>query len=213
MPKGLLLIGTAVVAACVAGSGPRLAEAVNPPPLVGANYSHFGLAGCDFNGYGILTDSGFGMAAVRQQLAAMRAAGIETLRLFIWHMHDASNQYWGVVTSAGGRLGSLERTNLIRYLTEVRDAGFKQLTVVFGPMWTNDPISFPVNRYDPSLFDENWNFIRVVRPIVKQYGPASTHFDLLNEGAPATIWRRRSNSRTTSRSCTRTTSMHSGTRT
>jgi len=121
---------------------------------------------------------------VRQQLAAMRAAGIETLRLFLWHMHDASNQAWGVVSSAGG-LGPTERANLIAFADDVRRAGFKQLTVVFGPMWTNDPIGFGVNRWDPSLFDENWNFIRQIHPLVKEHGPPSTHFDLLNEGAPS----------------------------
>src|SRR5512132_1197764 len=86
-------------------------------------------------------------------------------------MHDASGQFWGVVTSGGGTLGDAERTNLIHYVQDVRAAGFKQLTVVFGPMWTNDPIGFPENRYDSSLFDENWAFIRAVRPLVKQYGP------------------------------------------
>jgi hypothetical protein len=39
------------------------------------------------------------------------------------------------------------------------------------------------STYDPSLFDENWAFIRDVRSLLKQYGPASTHIDLLNEGA------------------------------
>lgn len=183
-------VASLAVAAMFAMAAPssvaiRGSAAANPPPLIGANYSHWGLAGCDFNGFGILTDSSFGSAQIRAQLAAMRAAGIETLRLFIWHMHDATNQRWGVVTSAGGTLGALERSNLIRYVTDVRSAGFKQLSVVFGPMWTNDPISFPENRYDPTLFDENWNLIRSVRPLVKQYGPASTHFDLLNEGGPS----------------------------
>jgi hypothetical protein len=52
-------------------------------------------------------------------------------------------------------------------------------------MWTNDPVGFGVNRWNPSLFDENWNFIRDVRSLVKQHGPAATRFDLLNEGAPS----------------------------
>ena len=179
-----LIIAMAVAlgfAAAVAGAR----NAADPPPLIGANYSHKGLTGCDFSNQGIVADGTFARPVVKRQLAAMRAAGIESLRLFVWHMHDASNQTWGVVTSAGGRLGDAEQKNLIHYATDARLAGFKQLTVVFGPMWTNDPIGFPDNRYDASLFDENWNFIKYVRPLIKQYGPPSTHFDLLNEGAPS----------------------------
>src|SRR5207247_6126710 len=92
--------------------------------------------------------------AVKRQLAAMRAAGIVSLRLLLWHMHDASGQAWGVVSSAGGRIREPSRSNLIHYLSDARAAGFKRLTVVFGPMWTNDPIGFPDNIYDPSLFEE-----------------------------------------------------------
>jgi hypothetical protein len=159
--------------------------ATGGPPLMGANYSHFGVTACDFGGQGIVASGTLEQALIKKQLAAMRAAGIETLRLFIWNMHDASGQTWGVVSSAGGRLGPGEEKNLIDYLTAVHSAGFKQLTVVFGPEWTNDPIGWPDNHYDPSLFDENWQLIRTVRPIVKQYGPPSVRFDLLNEGAPS----------------------------
>ncbi len=66
----------------------------------------------------------------------------------------------------------------------MRAAGFKQLTVAFAPMWTNDPVGFEVNRWDPSLLEENWSFIRDVRGLVKLHGPPSTRFDLLSAGAP-----------------------------
>src|SRR5205085_5220865 len=49
----------------------------------------------------------------------------------------------------------------------------------------NDPVGYPQNTYDPSLFEENWQLIRFVRGIVKQYGPLDTRFDLFNEGAPS----------------------------
>jgi hypothetical protein len=38
--------------------------------------------------------------------------------------------------------------------------------------------------YDPATFEENWQFIRDARPLLKEYGPASTRVDLINEGAP-----------------------------
>jgi len=152
--------------------------------LVGVNYSTFGVAGCDFNGYGIVASGEGHRGLIRRQLAAMRAAGTQTLRTFIWSMHDASGQRWGVVSSAGGRLGSTETTNLINFVSDVRRLGFLRLEVAFSPQWTNDPIGYPENQYDPSLFDENWQLIRYVRGIVKQYGgPLDTRFDILNEGA------------------------------
>jgi hypothetical protein len=185
----VVALSVVTLVVCVASAAlffPRSvnARASGTPPLVGVNYNHYAIDGCELNG-GLLQFGDFGHPEIRAQLAAMHAAGIQTLRLFIWHMHDAGSQPWGVVSSAGGVLTSRARANLIWYLQAVRDAGFAQLSVVFGPEWTNNPIGFPDNMYDPTLFDENWNLIRTVRPIVKQYGPPSTHFDLLNEGAPS----------------------------
>ena len=153
-------------------------------PLIGANYSHWGMSGCDFGGTGILylyPASG----VVRRQLAAIRAAGIETLRLLLWHMHDTTGHSWGIVSSAGGRIGGDERANLIRYLEGARATGFKRLTIAFAPEWTNSPLPADDHGYDPSLFDENWGFIRDVRGLAKQHGPPDTRFNLLNAGAPS----------------------------
>jgi hypothetical protein len=154
-------------------------------PLVGVNDSTFGGAGCDFSGYGIVAYGAGNRMLIRHQLAAMRAAGVQTLRTFIWSRHDASGKTWGVVSSAGGRLDRTETKNLINFVSDVRRLGFARLEVAFSPQWTNDPIH-PQHHYDPSLFDENWRLIRYVRGIVKQYGgPLDTRFDLLNEGAPS----------------------------
>jgi hypothetical protein len=183
-----VIVGGALLTAAVAGLLPRAdaSTADAPPPLVGANYTHYSNPSCSLDGTGIVAyGSPTARITVKRQLAAMRAAGIVTLRLLLWHMHDASGQAWGVVSSAGGRISEPSRSNLIHYLSDARAAGFKRLTVVFGPEGTNDPIGFPDNNYDPSLFGENWSFIRDVRMLVEQYGPPSTHFDLLNEGAPS----------------------------
>ena len=115
----------------------------------------------------------------------MHAAGFATLRLGLWHANDPSLGA-SLIPSRTGALGEPYRTNLIRFLTDIRDAGFKSLTVSFSPYATNDPIGSPVNTYDPRLFEQNWSFIKDVRPLVKQYGPATTRFDLLMEGPPPT---------------------------
>jgi len=159
-----------------AGSGRPAAS----PPLIGANYTHYANVDCSLDNTGIVThyqDPGI-RRLVRAQLAAMHQAGIETLRLLLWHMTDATGQNWGIVSSGGGVLADPYRSNLIRYLSDVRAAGFQQLTLVFGPEWTNWPLG---GNYDPATFHENWQFISNVVPLVRQYGPASTHIDLSNE--------------------------------
>src|SRR5262249_8205227 len=75
------------------------------------------------------------------------------------------------------------RTNLVDYLEDVRAADFKSLTVDFGPQGPNDPVED--TSYDPAKFEENWSFIRDVRPLVKEYGPLMTRIDLLSEGGPS----------------------------
>jgi hypothetical protein len=123
-------------------------------------------------------------ARMQEDLPAMRAAGLQTFRIFLYHEHgDPTNS--NVVSSSGGRLSEQFRTNLINLLTDIRTAGFSQVTLAFNPWGPNDPTErfSDGSTYDTSLFDENWAFIRDVRSLVRQYGPASTHIDLLNEGA------------------------------
>lgn len=113
-------------------------------------------------------------------LHAMRAAGLESFVLFLWPTHDAT---WEI-PSAQGRLIEPYRTNLINLLLDIRSVGFEHLTVTFQPLRSNDMKGW-TGVYNPARFEENWSFIRDVRPLVKEYGPASTHIDLLGEGAPS----------------------------
>ncbi len=181
------LLGAAVVALlglalATAGSG----RSAQTPPLIGANYTHFANPGCSLANTAIVThyqDRGI-RRLVRAQLAAMHAAGVQSLRLLLWYLTDASDENWGPVSSGSGRLQEPYRSNLIRYLSDVRRAGFAQLTLSFSPEYRNLPLD---PAYDPGTFDENWAFIRDVVPLVKRYGPASTHIDLSNE-EPAGKW-------------------------
>lgn len=167
------------------GAAALVAAAVTATtPVVGVNYDWYAVSGCSLHG-GLISDGRFGQTQIRRQLTAMHAAGVRSLRTFIWNMHDASGQSWGVVSSAGGVLTPSARANLIAYLRYVREAGFQRLEIVFGPEWTNDPVGFPDNHWDPAMFDENWSLIKTVRPLVKRYGPTDTRFDLINEGAPS----------------------------
>ena len=80
----LPVIALAVVACAGAASATPTAVA---PPLIGANYSHYANVNCSLDDTGIVShydDRGV-RRRVRAQLAAMRSAGIETLRLLLWH--------------------------------------------------------------------------------------------------------------------------------
>jgi hypothetical protein len=153
-------------------------------PQVGMNYTHYAFPNCDPSGTGILaTLHEPGVAEkVHAQLLAMRRRGITTLRTIVWNITDASEQDTGTVSSAGGRVHEPYRTNLIRYLVEVRRFGFRRLTLAFSPQGRNNPV---LPGYDPARFEENWRFIREVRALLKRHGPADTRIDLQNEGAPS----------------------------
>jgi hypothetical protein len=180
MRRVAALLGLVVLASVPATRAPAGA---GPAPLIGVNYTHFAFPDCSLDDTGIVLTYGEPgvRTKVRRQLAVMRAAGIQTLRLLLWHVTDAGTMRWGVVSSGSGRLAEPYRSNLIHYLGDVRKAGFVQLTLVFAPEGANNPLG---GFYDPATFDENWGFIRDVRPLLKEYGPASTRVDLENEGAP-----------------------------
>jgi hypothetical protein len=179
------LLGLFVSALMFVDAGP--ARDTGRAPLIGADYTHYRYLNCGLNDGGIVVD--YDRPGVRRtvqhQLAAMHAAGIQTLRLLLWHVTDASGMRWGIVSSDDGQLSEPYRSNLIHFLGDVRKAGFVQLTLAFAPEGNDAPIPpAPGNVWDPTRFEVNWRFIRDVRPLLKRYGPASTHVDLINEEAP-----------------------------
>lgn len=178
---------TAVTAAVSSGSSAsgRLRAVAPRAPLLGVNLIQYRFYAPYCWGNHILLD--YHQLAVREEiipaLHAMRAAGVETLRLQLVHMHGTT--HW--IPSDGGRIHEPYRTNLINLLTDIRHAGFEQVTIQFSPRGPNEPAGWYADDpgpYNPALFDENWGFIRDARTLVKQYGPASSHFDIYNEGAP-----------------------------
>jgi len=170
-------------------AGAGSAATSRPPPLLGANFIRYEETPPQCGGPTIVYyyDRPDVRETVRQQLAAMRAAGMRAMRLIFYHASQAAPN---LVPSTGGRLAEPYRTNLVHYLQDLRAAGFASMTIAFNPWAANDPIGYTDVAYDPSLFEENWQFIRDVRPLVKQYGPATTRLDLLAEGA-ADYWQPR----------------------
>jgi hypothetical protein len=162
-------------------------------PLIGANYTHYAVRHCSLEGTGILAnyEADGVREQVQEELAAMRATGLQALRLIVWHQPNVGRQAWGVVSSALGRLSQANRDNLAAFATDVREAGFAHLFVSFAPMGSSDPRS---PGYRSKEFRDNWHFVTDVRAVVKRYGPSSTQFDLMNE-APPSYWEPRPEAR------------------
>jgi len=158
------------------------------PIMIGTNYAHFGVNNCSVDNQGIIKEYGNPVVrvTVQNQLAQMRMDGVQTLRFILWYTTDIGSHRWGIVPSRGGQLVEPYRTNLQNFLTDVKNAGYLRLSVSFGPEWTNNPNGTEgPGKYDPAKFDENWNFIKDVRGILKSYGPGDTKIDLWNEGVPS----------------------------
>lgn len=174
-----------VVVAGTAARGPVSANTAGP--LMGMNLQlyEYLMPNC-WGGHIILN---YDMPGVREKVApalhAMRAAGVETLRLQVVFGPKPDPAYHWPIDSSSGHLIEPYRTNLGRFLDDIRAAGFVQVTVMFNPWGPNDPIGYSGDRYDPSLFDQNWSFMREVRAVVTRHWPRALHWDLINEGAPA----------------------------
>ena len=184
---GVVVIAAIIVAASAQGAAGTGSTGSLPDerPWLGVNLIQYRFDPPNCWGSHILLDYHF--PGVRSEvvgaLHAMRAAGVETLRLQLIHMHGTKQ--W--IPSDGGRIREPYRTNLVRLLSDIRAAHFKQVTIQFGPRGPNEPSGWSepdLGPYDPALFDENWGFIRDVRSLVKTNGPDSARFDLYGEGAP-----------------------------
>jgi hypothetical protein len=161
------------------------AQAETPTVLIGADSIEYA-GGDPPNCFGpsILYDYGDPSirARIKLQLAAMAAAGLQSLRVFfVYDYNTSENQFF--VPARSGRLEEPFRSNLVNYLTDIRAAGLTRVTLTFDPRYSADP-GHRFGPYDPSTFEASWGLIHDTRPLVKQYGPADTRIDLLNEGAP-----------------------------
>ncbi|MFN2312460.1 MAG: hypothetical protein ABR590_10470 [Spirochaetia bacterium] len=163
-------------------------------PYIGTNFTHYG---DQLEGYSILQNyhQHDVCGKVQNQLVTMRSRGAQTIRILIWHYDATEAQNWGVIPHrlASGEIGIPEpyRTNLIRYLQDIDSAGYARVIIGFAPMADNNPFQDWQNCQadyfdagDPDYFEQNWEFIQVVRELAVTHGPDEVRFDLLNEGVP-----------------------------
>ena len=155
-----------------------------PGILVGVNYTHVAFDDCGHGEGGVLAN--YHDVSVRERVVAqlrnMRAAGLESLRMLVWHMTDTGHHRWGVVASRGGRLSDRDRRNLRTFLEDVRQARFVRVTLAFSPQWSNSPLR---DQWEEGKLEENRSFISDVRTLALQAELPEVRFDLLNEGGPS----------------------------
>ena len=179
------LVPVVVVAATALGAASASAA---DPPLIGSIMTHESLVGCSLDRTGIVLhyDSAGMRRRVRAELAAMHAAGLQTIRILLWNMENIARHNWGIVPSLGGKLVEPYRSNLIRFVSDIKTAGFTGLTISFGPEWTNNPGNDEApGAWDPTKLDENWKLLEDVHKLVQPFAPATMHYDPIQEGAPS----------------------------
>ncbi|MFB9068806.1 hypothetical protein [Pseudofulvimonas gallinarii] len=124
---------------------------------------------------------------VRTQLRAMRDAGQQRIATGIVHLRAPAGQsvdgrYGGtLIDSTGGTLHPRIRDNLVAFLRDVYRAGFSELLFRYFPQGDNTPVWW--TTFDESLFQENWQLIRSIEPILQASG-LSYRTDLGVEGMP-----------------------------
>jgi hypothetical protein len=158
-------------------------------PLVGVDYY---ATDCIHGGTGLLKGTA-DPNLEREQLFAMHASGLNSLRLTINYTSNADLIDGGhggaIAIEPDGTMGEPYRARFIRYLSDARDSGFADVTIAFYPYGPNSPAPYTtgsyVDNWDPSLYEADWRFVQDVHDLTKQYGPPQSHFDLMAEGPPS----------------------------
>jgi len=177
----LLRSAGAVGAAGLVGwpAGQSLAATTGARAPGGSNYGWYQVDGCTWRPYGVVNSFHNAPDVIRGQLAAMRAAGQQRLRVPIYHRHGPDNGT--VMDSTGGNLSAQNRQNLTDLLRAIADAGFVEIQVAFMTIDPNHPGKW--GEWKEDLYLENWNLIRNLRPIIAGAG-IPYRIDLCNEGVP-----------------------------
>jgi hypothetical protein len=127
---------------------------------------------------------------VQIQLQQMREAGQENLSLGLYHLRapggvDAVGRYTGtLLDSSGGDLHPQQRQNLVRFLADIRAAGFFSVVFRYHPQGANNPREWTAfGAVEQDLLEENWSLIRALEPLLQQSG-LNRATDQLVEGMP-----------------------------
>lgn len=169
-------------------------------PLLGITYTHFALAmtrvgACATESRAATMEGGAAIPQynipkvrelVRKQLKAIAKAGFDSLRTIIWFSRVVGD---GMVSSRESDAQAVQE-KVALFSEDVANAGFKHWTVVFGAQGKNSPRCRKIDWgdcFDPSLTDENWEFIRRLRLVIGRVSGEriNVSYDLVSEGCPS----------------------------
>jgi hypothetical protein len=164
-----LVAGQARVAAAPVSSPP-------PPVSGGSNYDFYYLEGCYREPYHVINGFNKAPGIIKYQLAGMKTNGQNRLTIGVFHHRGADTGT--VMDSTGGKLSEQNSQNLAGLLAAVKQAGFAEVSVVLNPMSPNAPAGW--GDWQPDLYQENWQLIQSLRPIIAAAG-IPYRIDLGNE--------------------------------
>lgn len=147
----------------------------------GSNYLWYALGpDCDREPYGLLANYAVPgvRATAQQQLATMRARGMQRLSLGVQFAHGSGTGT--VIDSADAAAVAATARNLADLLADVRAAGHAEVLFRFFPQGTINPSS---DAFDSGLVGEYWNLVVALRPALAASGIAY-RIDLFAEGMP-----------------------------
>ncbi|HEX5754669.1 MAG TPA: hypothetical protein VFZ09_51270 [Archangium sp.] len=145
----------------------------------GSNFAWYFISGCEREAYGAIANYDTARAQVDQALRDMYGRGQRRLRIPIYHGRGLNTGT--VMDSTGGDLSPRHRGNLQGLLAAARSIGFAEIMVGFFPIGPNAPTQW--TGWNEDLYQENWNLIVNLRPIIAASG-IHYRMDLLNEGTP-----------------------------
>jgi hypothetical protein len=148
----------------------------------GSNYHFFQLDGCNREPYGVLKNFHTHTAQIQSDLVQMYDNGQRRLRIGVFHGRGLNSGT--LIDSAGGNISPQYRQNLVDLLATIRAVGFVEIQFAFFPQGQNNPGNWAASTgwssQNESYFQENWNLIYNLMPILRASG---IHFtvDLGNE--------------------------------
>ncbi len=201
--RTLILVLSAMLALAYA----QRASSSQTPPLLGVTFTHYKLqraaiGACHPKGPGgdpsplkgnaIIPQYSDPVvrATVREELAETRRAGIETIRSLLWFSNRWPNAVDGPLPSDPALLTEEVVSKVENFAHDVAAAGFKRLTVAFGPLGKNSPSCRRLtwgDCFEPERTKENWRFISVMRKaIARGAGRAlNVEYDIAVEACPS----------------------------
>lgn len=145
----------------------------------GSNYGWYKLDGCSREPYGVVNTFDSARDTITSQLKQLAQAGQQRLRVLVYHHRGADTGT--AMDSTGGDLSARNRQNLTDLLGAVVAAGFAEIQVSFLPIGDNFAANW--SAWNEDLYQENWNLIHNLRPIVAGAG-LQYRIDLCNEAIP-----------------------------